>query len=331
MAHNEAIKQRLTTFFKNNRIPNIIFHGYSSSERSDMIMFFINMIYHHDKSKIKANVMYMNCAHGKGIKFIREELKSFAKTNIQYGDSPTEREDSVDGCGSNSNSNRNKNGNGNGNSNSVNFKSIVLLNADSLSADAQSALRRSIEVFSFSSRFFLVVENKNKLLKPILSRFCILHISQPLPTTENNMYELMRDDHDHYHRDHHDHHDHHHRGHDTTTNAFRLSIFDCGKHRNQVHEIFDKYSIDVLRPSCPHRKVMQLVSEIYDVGLSSFDLVDYLKWKISSSSPSRTHKHQEIVHLQLCFEKVRTEFRYEKMLMYYIMNYTMTSTRQTTI
>ena len=32
---------------------------------------------------IKEYVMYVNCAHGKGIRFIRDELKFFAKTNIQ--------------------------------------------------------------------------------------------------------------------------------------------------------------------------------------------------------------------------------------------------------
>ena len=29
-------------------------------------------------------VMCVNCAHGKGIKFIRDELKFFAKTNINH-------------------------------------------------------------------------------------------------------------------------------------------------------------------------------------------------------------------------------------------------------
>jgi len=47
----------------------------------------------------------VSCSHGKGIKFIREELKFFAKTNIK--------------------SNKD-----------VIFKSIVLLNAESLSIDA---------------------------------------------------------------------------------------------------------------------------------------------------------------------------------------------------
>ena len=72
--------------------------------------------------------MYVNCAHGKGIKFIRDDLKFFAKTNIQ------------------------------GNK-GILFKTIVLFNADSLTIDAQSAMRRCIESFSYNTRFFIVVEN----------------------------------------------------------------------------------------------------------------------------------------------------------------------------
>ena len=45
------------------------------------------------------------------------------------------------------------------------FKSIVLFNADKLTTDAQSALRRCIEQFSHTTRFFIVIENQNKLLK----------------------------------------------------------------------------------------------------------------------------------------------------------------------
>jgi replication factor C small subunit len=91
--------------------------------------------------------MFVNCAHGKGIKFIREDLKLFAKTNIQ--------------C------NR-----------GVLFKSIILLNADFLTIDAQSALRRCIEQFSLNTRFFIIVQNKNKLLNPILSRFCEVYVPE---------------------------------------------------------------------------------------------------------------------------------------------------------
>ena len=96
---------------------------------------------------MKSNIILVNCAHGKGIKFIRDELKFFAKSNIQSNQG-------------------------------ILFKSIVLLNADFLTMDAQSALRRCIELFSMNTRFFIIVENKNKLLNPILSRFCEIYIPE---------------------------------------------------------------------------------------------------------------------------------------------------------
>ena len=72
--------------------------------------------------------MTVNCAHGKGIKFIRDELKFFAKTNIQSNTGAS-------------------------------FKTITLINADFLTIDAQSALRRCIELFSHNTRFFIIVKN----------------------------------------------------------------------------------------------------------------------------------------------------------------------------
>ena len=113
---HQSIKEKLEYFHSIRKIPNIIFHGPSGSGKRTIVDEFIHTIYENDKDKIKNLVMYVNCAHGKGIKFIRDELKFFAKTNI------------------------NSNGGGI-------FKSIILLNADKLTMDAQSALRRCIELF----------------------------------------------------------------------------------------------------------------------------------------------------------------------------------------
>ena len=145
--HHHPIIEKLDYFYHTQKIPNIIIHGSSGTGKRTLVYDFINKIYNHDKHKIKMNVMTVNCAHGKGIKFIREDLKFFAKTNVQ------------------SNS-------------GVLFKSIILLNADFLTIDAQSALRRCIELFSHNTRFFIIVENKNKLLNPILSRFCEIYVPE---------------------------------------------------------------------------------------------------------------------------------------------------------
>ena len=146
--HNK-IKEKLNYFKINNKIPNIIFHGPSGSGKKTIVNEFINNIYNHDKCVIKSSVLKVNCAHGKGIKFIREELKFFAKTHIH------------------------SNG-------GIFFKSIILLNGDKLTVDAQSALRRCIEVFSHNTRFFIIVEERSILLKPILSRFCEIYVPEPI-------------------------------------------------------------------------------------------------------------------------------------------------------
>jgi DNA polymerase III delta prime subunit len=154
------MQDKLDFFIESKRIPNIIFHGEAGSGKKKLLIDFIHKIYNYNKEDIQQYVMFINCAFGKGIKFIRDELKHFAKTNI-HGQ----------------------------------FKSIVLFNAEKLTVDAQSALRRCIEQFNFNTRFFIVTDDKFKLLKPILSRFSEIHISGIKQSTVVNpkFVELMNE------------------------------------------------------------------------------------------------------------------------------------------
>src|SRR5210317_1460425 len=81
--NHKNIHEKLDYFHKTNKIPHLIFHGESGSGKRYIVDKFIQKIYNGDRHKIKQNVMFVNCAHGKGIKFIRDDLKFFAKTNIQ--------------------------------------------------------------------------------------------------------------------------------------------------------------------------------------------------------------------------------------------------------
>ena len=76
------IYEKLRYFRESSKIPNIIFHGPSGGGKHTIVNSFIHDIYNSNKELLKAYVMYVNCAHGKGIKFVREELKFFAKTHI---------------------------------------------------------------------------------------------------------------------------------------------------------------------------------------------------------------------------------------------------------
>ena len=79
---HQNIKEKLNYFHEIHKIPNIIFHGPTGSGKRSIVNEFINKIYDNDREKLKSFVMYVNCSHGKGIKFIREDLKLYAKTHI---------------------------------------------------------------------------------------------------------------------------------------------------------------------------------------------------------------------------------------------------------
>lgn len=136
--------EKLDYYLKQNKIPNIIFHGLPGSGKKTLLNQFIQKIYP-DKNVREQQVMYVNCAYGKGIKFIREDIKYFSKLNTHSL-----------------------------------FKSVILYNAEKLTTDAQFALRRCIEQYNYNTRFFIITLDKYKLIKPILSRFSEIYIYSPI-------------------------------------------------------------------------------------------------------------------------------------------------------
>ena len=254
-----SVQKCLDSFYQSRKIPHLIFHGPSGSGKRTIVENFLSQIYGGDKAKMKSNIMWVNCAHGsgRGIKFIREDLKFFAKSNIQFN------------CG-------------------VMFKTIVLLNADSLTTDAQSALRRCIELFSFNTRFFIIVENKDKLLNPILSRFCEIYV----PERRRNGKVLNLHQH-------------------TIEQAFPL---DEWKQGNQ--EAFTKMMKGV-ETMC-HKELISLVGSLYNAGYSSLDLVEWFK---GPTFPSLEIQSKHIPEIVLCFHRIKGEFRCEKLLMFYLLDF----------
>lgn len=138
---HKNICQHLDYLLEQKSIPNIIFHGESGSGKRYLIHNFINKVYNYDKNLITENVMVKNCIFDQGIDFIRNDFKNFSK--------------SIGG---------------------KTIKIILLYNADKLTYDAQSAMRRIIECYNHTTRIFCIVNNLYNILSPILSRFYILYI-----------------------------------------------------------------------------------------------------------------------------------------------------------
>lgn len=251
-----TVQSKLDRFFNSRKIPHIIFHGASGTGKRTIVQDFINRIYDYDKVKMKCNIMFVNCAHGKGIKFIREDLKFFAKSNIQHNQG-------------------------------VLFKTIVLLNADNLTIDAQSALRRCIELFSNNTRFFIIVENKHKLLNPILSRFCEIYIPE-YTDKEGNIINLHQ-----YHL------------------QMNRAVIQKSLQKDWLINIL--YDI-LLKSETPEKKdhlyLANLSVEIYEKGYSSLNIIEWL----------RTQKINNKEEIILFFHKIKSEYRCEKLLILFLLD-----------
>jgi len=256
---HEPIIKKLQYFHDNHKIPNIIFHGQSGCGKKTIVDKFINIIYNNNKERQKQYVMYVNCAHGKGIKFIREELKFFAKMHI------------------------------NSNGGDV-FKSIILLNADKLTIDAQSALRRCIELFSHTTRFFIIIEDKYKLLKPILSRFCEIYIPEP-------SYQGQ------------------------PINLYTYNLNKTFKMKDVKTLRTDWLKKEINKNVIPSMTLDNLIVEcikIYEKGYSGLDIISLLENQNIFPEISLEKRYE----LLFAFNKVRKEFRNEKILIMFILNFT---------
>ena len=231
--HND-IKNKLDSFIENKRIPNILFHGPSGCGKRKIVFDFIDKIY--ENKEVKKNyVFYVNCGHGKGIKF-------FAKMHINIYDGDK-------------------------------FKCIILCNADKLTIDAQSALRRCIELFSHNTRFFIIIEDKSKLLKPIVSRFSDIYI--PYPIINKN-----------------------------PENLHNLEI----KYNNKSKVRFLNKILSDLENDC----IVNISEKLYNKGINYIDLIDFIQSYIKDNNYKYT--------FLLVIQKIRKEFRDEKLLILFILN-----------
>jgi replication factor C subunit 3/5 len=124
----------LKNLLKNKSLPHLLFHGNSGVGKTSTINAISEYLY--GKNKVFM-VMRLDASDDRGINSVREEIKGFAeKMTIS----------------------------------NKGVKLIILDEADSMTFDAQFALRRIIEKYSDNTRFCLICNYENKIIKPIKSR-----------------------------------------------------------------------------------------------------------------------------------------------------------------
>jgi DNA polymerase III delta prime subunit len=154
--------------------------------------------------------------------------------------------------------------------------------------DAQSALRRCIELFSHNTRFFIIVEDKYKLLRPILSRFCELYISEP----EHNGNPI---------------------------NLYKYNIeqtFKLTDVKTQRSDWLKKQLEKSITPKMSEAELLKFVTKLYEKGYNALDMIQLLE---ENNFEIDNKKRYELL---VAFNKVRKEIRNEKLLLSFVINFT---------
>lgn len=136
---NEEAVYRLSVIAKIGNLPNIILAGPPGIGKTSSVMCLAREML---GDNYKNAVMELNASDARGIDVVRNKIKLFAQQKVTL---PPGK-----------------------------HKLIILDEADSMTGAAQQALRRTMEIYSATTRFALACNNSTKIIEPIQSRCAVL-------------------------------------------------------------------------------------------------------------------------------------------------------------
>jgi replication factor C small subunit len=147
----KGIVERLHAYVKTRSMPHMLFAGPAGSGKTTCAIALARELY---GDQWRDNLIELNASDERGIDIVRGKIKDFARAaSISSAD----------------------------------FKIIFLDEADSLTSEAQAALRRTMERYTQTCRFILSCNYSSKIIEPIQSR-CAVFRFRPLSEHDVKAY-----------------------------------------------------------------------------------------------------------------------------------------------
>jgi replication factor C small subunit len=140
------IVKRLESYVKNRNLPNLLFSGPAGIGKTTSSIALAKELF---GNSFHLNFNELNASDQRGIDIVRGEIKDFSRT-LAFDSG---------------------------------FKIIFLDESDALTADAQQALRRTMEKYTRTVRFILSANYSSRIIEPIQSR-CVVFRFKPLSSKE---------------------------------------------------------------------------------------------------------------------------------------------------
>lgn len=148
----------------------MLFYGPPGTGKTSTVLALAKELY--GPELMKSRVLELNASDERGISIVREKVKNFARTAVSNSTSVQSREYPCPP-----------------------YKIIILDEADSMTQDAQSALRRTMETYSKITRFCLICNYVTRIIDPLASR-CSKFRFKPLDSdnTKARLEDIARNE-----------------------------------------------------------------------------------------------------------------------------------------